>query len=232
MTLGLQSFMWEQSIGAIACIGVAAFGLVDASRSVFRSINRIGFIHIKRMVVGLTPERNRIPVNAMSQRSILQALEANWADGIDLTHQKEIARSLILMHLSSDSAVDVAVATNVDPIILAEVAASLACGTQLSPPQSYVYDRFCKIVTSMLAEAYHIANQVYRNDIRTLATFVCVALALAGAWSVDGTQYFFATSDPYLAFFGGLLAAALAPVAKDASAAVADAVKSKVRKAM
>jgi hypothetical protein len=45
-----------QTITAIGGLGTAAFGLVDALKTTFKSINRIGWKHIASVVSGLTPE--------------------------------------------------------------------------------------------------------------------------------------------------------------------------------
>jgi hypothetical protein len=228
MTIGLQELQLQQVITAIGGLGTAAFGLVDAAKSAFSSINRIGFDHIREVVSSLTPEGTSAgtPTNALPRANILQTLEANWANGNDVTSQKAIAKSLIKLHLSAGSAADVAAKTNVDPALLAEVAGSIVSGTALSQQQNDAYARFDLIVTALLDEAYQISEQVYRNRTRTLAAIVAVLLAVVGGWALVGTWSYWLSTDLLLAVLVGLLATPLAPIAKDLSTALATAVNS------
>lgn len=226
MVSGLQEFQLGQVITAIGGLGTAAFGLVEAAKTSFKSINRIGLKHIQNVVASLTPEGVGLsgPVNALLQSDILQTLEANWVNGADLASQKAIAKSLIKLHLSTSNAAAVAAKANVDPAVLSSVAASLATGTPLTQAQGDAYSRFDLIVTALLDEAYQLSDQVYRNWTRTLAAMVAVALALFGGWALDGTPKFFWHRDLVVALLVGLLATPLAPIAKDLSSALAAAV--------
>jgi hypothetical protein len=226
MMNGLQDLQLQQVITAIGGLGTAAFGLEEAAKSSFSSINRIGFDHIQDVVSSLTPEGVSAgsPSNALPRANILETLEANWANGSDLASQKAIAKSLIKLHLSAGSATDVATKTNVDPAVLAEVAGSIVSGTALTQQQSDAYARFDLIVTALLDEAYQISDQVYRNRTRTLAAIVAVVLAVVGGWTLVGTWAYWTSTDLLLAILVGLLATPLAPIAKDLSTALATAV--------
>jgi hypothetical protein len=216
-----------QIITAIGGLGTAAFGLLEAAKPVFPWINHIGFGRIRSTVSALTPNETGAgqPVNALPQKNILQSLLANWVNGTDLASQKAIAKSLIKLHLSAGNAAALAVATNVDPALLTEVATSIVSGTALTQPQSDAYARFDLIVTAMLDESYQQSDQVYRNWTRGLSALIAVALALAGAWTMTVVgQPFWLTKDMYLALLIGLLATPLAPIAKDLSSALATAV--------
>ena len=183
--------------------------------------------HIHEVVSELAPEGASAggPVNALPQAKILESLEANWVNGNDLASQKAIAKSLIKLHLSSANATTVAVKASVDPAVLTAVASKLETGTPLSQAESDTYSRFDLIVTALLDEAYQVSDQVYRNCTRTLAALVAVALAVAGAWCLEGRKFLASakeiTSWHYLV---GLLATPLAPIAKDLSSALATAV--------
>jgi hypothetical protein len=226
MISGLQDLQLQHVITAIGGLGTAAFGLVDAAKSSFSSINRIGFKHIHEVVAGLTPEGSGAggSVNALRQADILRTLEANWVNGADLASQKAIAKSLIKLHLSAGNAAIVAVKANVDPAVLSMVAANLATGIPLSQVEGDAYARFDLIVTALLDEAFQLSEQKYRNYTRTLAALVAMALAVAGGWSLVGNYQFWHSSDPFLALLIGLLATPLAPIAKDLSSALAAAV--------
>jgi hypothetical protein len=215
-------------VTAIGGLGTAAFGLLDAAKPVFPWINHIGFGGISGTATALTPDEPNVkqPVNALPQKNILKSLLANWVNGTDLASQKAIAKSLVKLHLSAGNAQDLAVATNVDPQLLTQVASSIAFGTALTQPQSDAYARFDLIVTAMLDEAYQHADQVYRNGTRGLAAAIAVVLAFAGGWILAGSwQNFWLNSEMFQAILVGLLATPLAPIAKDLSSGLAAAVK-------
>lgn len=220
-------------ITAIGGLGTAAFGLVDASKAVFSSINRMGLKHIEQVVTELTPDQTGVdqagaalparPVNALPRQNVLETIAANWVNGNDLGSQKSIAKSLIKLHLSEGNAAAVAAKTNVDPGVLKSVARKISSGDSLSQPESDVYARFDLIVTALVDEAYQLSDQVYRNRTRTLAAFIAVLLAVAAGWSLTGAT-FWGSSDFPLSILVGLLATPLAPIAKDLSSALAAAV--------
>jgi hypothetical protein len=225
MVNGLQDFQLGQVITAIGGLGTAAFGLVDAAKSAFSGINRVGLKHIHEVVSELAPEGANAggPVNALPLANILDSLEANWVNGNDLASQKAIAKSLIKLHLSSANASTVAVKASVDPAVLTAVASNLETGTPLSQAESDTYSRFDLIVTALLDEAYQVSDQVYRNFTKTLAALLAVALAVAAGWSLEGAN-FRSPKEIALAVLVGLLATPLAPIAKDLSSALASAV--------
>jgi hypothetical protein len=226
MVNGLQDYQLGQVITAIGGLGTAAFGLVEAIKSAFSGINRVGLAHIHEVLTGLAPEGAGAggPVNALPLANILDTVEANWVNGVDLASQKAVAKSLIKLHLSPANAAAVAIKANVDPALLTAVATSLATGTPLSQAEGDANSRFDLIVTAQLDEAYQVSDQVYRNFTRSFAAALAVALAMTGGWSLVGTQNFWNSTDPILAFLVGLLATPLAPIAKDLSSALATAV--------
>jgi hypothetical protein len=215
-----------QVISAIVGMGIAAFGLLDASKSVFSSIDRIGFKHIRQMVAELTPEGAHPRVNTLPQASILKSLEGNWANGTTLTNQEAIARSLINLHLSEDNAVELAARTNLDPDVLTQVAVSMASGIPLTLQQTYVYERFDKSIAALLDGAYQASDRAYRNGMRTLAACVAMVLAQLAVRSIVGSLEY---SEMFEGLFVGLGAATIAPVAKDVSTAVSAVVKKKLQ---
>jgi hypothetical protein len=229
MIVPVSQLQLSQIITAIGGLGTAAFGLVDAAKSAFKSINRIGLKHIQQTITKLTPDQADeglplAPVNALPRKNILETVEANWVNGTDLASQKAIAKSLIKLHLSTSNAKALATVANVDPDVLASVATKTIAGTPLLPSESDVFSRFDLIVTALLDEAYQRSDQVYRNGTRTLAAGVAVALALVGGWSIAGTSAFFWSREMLDAFLIGLLATPLAPIAKDLSSALGTAV--------
>jgi len=215
-------------VTAIGALGTAAFGLVEALKSAFQSINRIGLKHIQETITGLTPDQTlagepATPPNALPRKNILETVEANWVNGTDLSSQKAIAKSLIKLQLAPGNAVAMAAKTNVDAALLTQVAQKTAAGTALTQAESDVNARFDLILTALLDEAYQLSDQVYRNNTRTLAAAIAVLLALIGGWSLDSGS-FWTSSDAVVAILVGVLATPLAPIAKDVSTALATAV--------
>ena len=154
-----QNMPLGQIVTAIGGLGTAAFGLVDAAKSVFGGINRIGLKHIQDTVTDLTPDQTGKglpagPLNALPRKNILETIKANWVNGTDLASQKAIAKSLIKLH-----------------------------------PESDVFSRFDLIVTALLDEAYQLSDQVYRNGTRALAAGVAVLLAVVGGCSLEGVKF-------------------------------------------
>ena len=218
----------SQIITAIGGLGTAAFGLVDASKSAFPFINRIGLDHLQETVSHLAPDQNvaglpQKPLNALPRKNILETVAANWINGNDLVSQKAIAKSLIKLHISPGNAAKLAERANVDPDVMVSAATKNLAGTPLSQAESDVMARFDLIVTAMLDEAYQLSDQVYRNRTRALAALVSVLLAVAGGWILDGAN-FLGSKDFGLAVLVGLLATPLAPIAKDLSSALGAAV--------
>ena len=212
-------------VTAIGGLGTAAFGLLDAVKSVLSPINLIGFPHIRDVVSGLTPNEAGAgsPANSLPQTNVLATLKANWINGTDLVSQKAIAKSLVKLHLSVGNAGAIAAKTNVDSEMLIQVATSMATGTALTQVESDAYSRFDLIVTAMLDEAYQHSDQVYRNWTRALAGLIAVIVAVFGGWSLVTAKYWGST-EMWQAVLIGLLATPLAPIAKDISSALATAV--------
>ena len=204
-------------VTAIGGLGTAAFGLVDASKVLWGGVNHIGFPGISSAVTPLIPASQQ-PTNSLSQKKILETLQANWMNGTDLGSQKAIAKSLIKLNLSPANAHPVADATGLAPAVLTAVATKIASGTPLSSAESDVFGRFDLIVTALLDEAYQRSDQVYRNWTRAIAAAVAVALSIAGEMTLH------VAGGWGVALLVGLLATPLAPIAKDLSTALATAV--------
>lgn len=231
MDVPISTLQLSQVITAIGGLGTAAFGLLEALKPFFGSINRMGLAHIQDTVASLTPAQSGAglppdPLNAPPQQSILATIEANWVNGADLATQKAVAKALIKLHLSPGTADAVAKNINIDPAVLNSVAAKTLAGLRLEQMESDVFSRFDLMITSMLDEAYQLSDQVYRNGTRTLAAFLAVVLAFCGAIGLEGHVLFQHghLHDIALALLVGVLATPLAPVAKDISTALATAV--------
>ncbi|MGA7341100.1 MAG: hypothetical protein WBE72_08815 [Terracidiphilus sp.] len=231
MNVEISAMQLSTVITAIGGLGTAAFGLLEALKPVFSSINRMGLSHINDTISTLTPNQAAPglpsdPLNALPQKGILATIEANWVNGTAVTDQKAIAKSLVKLHLSAGTAEALAKKVNVDPAMLKSIAAKTLAGTPLQQAESDVFSRFDLILTATLDEAYQLSDQIYRNGTRGLAAVIAVVLALAGAVSLEGWVLFQRGHwrDIALAFLVGLLATPLAPIAKDISTALATAV--------
>lgn len=214
-------------ITSIGGLGTAAFGLVDAAKTVDLgrfSINRIGFERIQKTIKSLTPSpaAGAPPSNALPQANVIDTVKANWMNGTDLSSQKAIAKSLIKLNLSEGNASALAKETNVDPGLLKSAATLAAAGKSLPQPESDVFARFDLIVTAMLDTTYQCSDLLYRNWTRAIAAAMAVGLAMTGGWAMDSGH--FQGNDRLLALLVGLLATPLAPIAKDLSTALATAV--------
>jgi hypothetical protein len=217
-----------QIVTAIGGLGTAAFGLLDAAKSAFPFINRIGFRHIRDVVSSLAPTVSgaSLPPNVLPPAGILKTLEANWVNGVDLIHQKQSADALLKLYLDPDTAAAVAKAANFDPVLLTTITGKTAAGVALSSQESDAYTRFEAIISATLDEAYQLADQDYRNGTRVLAAMIAIAIAMLGGWSLNGQVWnqYWGKPDMFQAFFIGLLATPLAPIAKDLSSALSTAV--------
>jgi hypothetical protein len=211
-------------ITAIGGLGTAAFGLVDATKTLYGGgVNRIGFSQIKAVVSDLTPGA---AANGLTQSKIVDTLKANWFNGKDLGSQKAIAKSLIKVGLTPGNAAALAAKTGVDSPTLVAVANSIASNTALTSTQSDVYSRFDFVITALLDEVYQDADQRYTNWTRFLAAVFAVLLALFGGLNLHNNAEipYWGSNDMWLALFAGVLATPLAPIAKNVSSALATAV--------
>jgi hypothetical protein len=217
----LQSL--PQIITAIGGLGTAAFGMVDSTKVFFGGVNRIGFGRIANAVTTLTPGA---PAAGLSQAKILATLKANWYNGTDLNSQKSIAKSLIKQGMSPTNAPALAAATGVDAGVLGSVATKISSGTALASAESDVYARFDFILTALLDEVYQASDQAYTNGTRVTASIFAVILAVVGGWTLHNgaTGRYLWSHDMDLAFIAGILAAPLAPIAKNLASALSTAV--------
>ena len=211
-----------QHIGAIIAgiggLGTAAFGLVDASKALWGGgVNRIGFSSIRARMTGYLPQQ---PTNGLTLSDALATLRENWFTGTDLGSQKAIAKSLIKLSFNDVSAAQMATASGLNTVTLTAIAQKIAACVSLTASESDAYARFDAIVTAQLDATYRHADQRYVNATRAWAMAAAVVLAIAAAWLINDRS----AADLWQAFFVGLIATPLAPIAKDLSSALATAV--------
>lgn len=205
---------------AIGGLGTAAYGVVDASKGFWGGISNRGFGDIRKVISKFipAPAKGDGGASALTLPSALATLRANWLNGMTLADQKSIAKALIKLNLTKDSAKGMADATGVDAGLLAGVADKLATGAALSQQETDVYGRFDLLLASLLDQGYQRGDQRYRNSAKLLAVPIAVVLALCGAWALNGSSP--TGPDIWKAVICGLLATPLAPIAKDLSSAI------------
>lgn len=206
---------------AVGALGTAAFGLVDAFKALpGGGVSRFGFKFVQQVIENLMPESTAPTDGGLSRDSLIFTLRSQWINGIALSDQVNIAKSLIKLRLTPDTAPGLAKVTGVDPTTLKQVAESMRTATPLTTPQSDVYGRFDLLLTTLLDQAYQRGEQRYRNAAKFYAVLVAVALALIANKYVVAHPIGMAG-----AVLLGLIATPIAPVAKDIASAIGTASK-------
>ena len=212
---GLASVDLSKLVLAVGGLGTAAYGVVDATKAFGGGVSRVGFGDIKKVISKLIPPSGggTGSTSALALDSALGTLRANWMNGMAAADQKSIAKALVKLQLTQQSAGGLAAATGVDAEKLASVGKKLATKEKLTDDETDVFGRFDLLLSALLDQAYQRGDQRYRNTAKLLAVIVSVLLALAGAWALGSHRFGLAT-------LAGLLATPLAPIAKDLSSAI------------
>jgi hypothetical protein len=221
-TLGnLSAAYLSKVVLAIGSLGTAAYGVVDASKAFGGGVSRVGFGDIKKVVAPFF-QASTAPTapSVKSLESVFDTLRANWMNGMAMADQKAIAKALIKLNLSDTTAAKMAAITGVDPAALASVATKLSSPSKesLTDQETDVFGRFDLALAALLDQGYQRGDQRYRNSAKLAAIPASVALALLGAWALDGGKL--PHADVLKALVAGLLATPLAPVAKDIASAI------------
>jgi hypothetical protein len=208
-------------------LGIGAFGLVDASKSIRGGASNVGFSFIKKELA-LFEE----PLKTIGKGAPLRTLKANWLNGVTKADQKATAKSLIRLSLKPDNAEDLASATGLNAVTLKVLATSIVEGSTLDQEEINFLGRFDAIVSTILDAAYERGDQQYRNTAKALAAIVATVLAVVAGGVVFFSNQAGATIPAYItssefltATLVGLVSTPLAPVAKDISSTLQAAVK-------
>jgi hypothetical protein len=235
-----------KEVVAIGALGTAAFGLVDSFKVLpYGGISHAGFKFVRAAIIKLTPEVKSLEGTELGREAILRTLESQWINGVDKSNQISIAKSLIKLRLTPDTAPALAAATGVKADILTQVAKKIQEGISaapappgslsgqqdenlLSPRELDIYGRFDLLLNTLLDQAYQRADQRYRNVARASAIPVAVVLAVVGAALVFGiTWENFGTNGNLgklgIAVLTGLISTPIAPIAKDIASALSTA---------
>jgi hypothetical protein len=210
---------WGGIIAAIAALGTAACGLVDAMKVLpYGGISYSGFKFIEQAFGALFGEA--ILKEPLS--GDIQTLRGNWINGRPMPDQQAIAKSLVKLRLTTATATSLAGATSVDGNLLEALARKLTTGQSMTPEESNMLGRFDLELTALLDRAYQCADQRYRNTCKFFAMVTAVALASIAATSMG---YLYRDENWWLCVLAGLVATPLAPMAKDLKSALSAGTK-------
>lgn len=219
-------------IGAIGGLGLAAFALVDTSKiGRLGGVSNSGFGVIENAIKVFYPNEQLpkgtdIAVAQALGDALLQILHAHWINGLPLADQKAIAKSLIKLRLTPETAVHLAEVTAVEPKVFTEVAKRMTTGKALEAEHTNALGRFDLAVTAILDAAYQRADQRYRNTCKTWASIAAILLAICGGMIMDiQSPPVVYGSHLLLSLLCGILAVPLAPVSKDLASAISAGVK-------
>lgn len=203
-------------ISAIAALGTAAFGLVDATKAFKGGISNVG--------CGFIYDALRPYISALqtvSQTDPYAICKANWLNGMDKAEQKASARNLIRLGFKSETAADMADSVLPDSReLLVGIAQKIDSGETPTEPELTVLARFDAIIDARLDAAFERADQKYRNVSRVAAAGIAIVLAEIGAVSFNGTTDY---QTLLLGLFVGIVAVPVAPLAKDLTSALSTA---------
>ena len=209
-----------QTIGAISGLGIAAYGLVDASKPFWGGVSNFGFGHISKAV---QPFRAALDASSPTWRDTLRN---HWLNGTALEQQKAVAKSLIRLGLNPANAEAMASAGRVDAARFRAAIEHLYQGAQLTTGELNLVGRFDASVDAALDAGYERADQKYRNSARVAAGIVAIALAVWGSWILKASPAEYGLNDFLVALWVGAVAVPLAPVAKDLASSLTAALGS------
>jgi hypothetical protein len=208
-------------IGAAAGLGTAAAGLVDASKAVGGGMSNPGFGYIRKAIEPLVAGES----GALSSTDVLATLRANWLNGVAKDEQKAAAKSLVRLRLVPENAEALAAATGVDAQKLREATELLHSGAPLDAEHMNVLGQFDTAVNAILDYAYERGDQFYRNWAKIASAAVAVVLAVWGGALLREQTGYVGSADFFFAVLIGLISTPLAPLAKDLTSSLSEAVK-------
>lgn len=203
-------------IPAIAAIGTAAVGLVDATKSVAGGISNVGFPTIRQ---ALEPFLAAIRVG-LGDVDPVPLIKANWLNGLGKDDQKTAVRNMLRLSIIPGATDALAKAVpNIDKDTLASAAQKLASGETLTDAETSTLGRLDAVVDARMNAAFERADQQYRNIARVAAGALAIVLSELTAVIVYG-----GTIDALSkALLVGIIAVPIAPIAKDITSAITTA---------
>jgi hypothetical protein len=228
----------SEYILAVGALGTAAFGLVDGSKAFRGGISRAGFRYIRAALEPFDSALTKALGKDIPDCDWRAVMRSHWINGRPKDEQKAIAVALIQLGLAPETVDDVAKGGNVDVAELKKVVDKLAKGGTLDEQQLNLVGRLKATIEARTDAAYERADQVYRSYARFWAGVLAILLAFVADYllltgqGVAVTDYFGPTGGhPAEAFFVGLVAVPLAPIAKDVASALSKAVHALGRRA-
>lgn len=197
-------------IGAIGALGIAASGLLDATKVLGGGISKVGF---KTIRTALAPFKEAL---ANGDSDWISTIQANWINGAPKEEQKATAKSLIRLGLSSANVEAMALAGHVEAAALRAVLEAIETGAVMNQQQINLLGRFNAAIDAALDGAFERADQQYRNASRLWSGILAIGLSLWAGVMLYGTD----GKTLLEALFVGVIAVPLAPVAKDLTSAL------------
>jgi hypothetical protein len=203
-------------IAAMAALGTAAFGLVDASKAFWGGVSNLGFGHVLRCLKTFDQA-----LTAALGDGWPAVFRAHWRNGVPKAEQKAIVRSMVRLGLTAKAVAELARIGRVKEEVLVEVVERLEQGLELEPRHLNAMGRVDAAMDALIDAAFERGDQQYRNASRLAAGLVAIALALVG----NALIYERTPQGYLLAFLVGLLAVPVAPIAKDLTSSLSTAVR-------
>jgi hypothetical protein len=210
-------------IAAIAALGTAASGLVDATKAIPVQWLNVSYRGRDTLMAALNPFGTALTAVLGPDWQI--AILGQWVNGAPMDNQKATAKSVIRLGISQKNVDEIAVAAHVEPQALAAAITNLETGAALSTADFNVLGRLDATVDANLNAAYERADQEYRNTAKVLAGVFAVLLAMTGDYILAGGAWTKFWPNFPSAIIVGLIAVPLAPMAKDLTSALQTAVK-------
>jgi len=212
-------------IAAVAALGTAAMGLVDASKAFWGGISRLGFGYIWHAVRPFLGDGG----GKLGAHEVRTTLLANWLNGVPMAEQKAKVKALVHLKLTTDPARAEALAgaAGVEATGLAAVARKTVAGEAPTEQEIATLGQFDAVLSAVLDAAYERADQKYRNATKVASMFCSAVLAVIGgryAYNMPWEQYL-GSQQLFTALIVGIGATPLAPVAKDLTSTLQAAVK-------
>lgn len=214
---GIEFGQFGAIISAIAALGTAAFGIVDATKMFNDGISNIGYDFIRSAL-----QPYEVALRIINEDAPYAITNANWLNGMEKSEQKAIARNLIRLGFNSSTAPAIAKSVLPNDVeTLSKIAAKIEKGTAPTEAELAVLARFDAIIDARLDAAFERADQKYRNTSRVAAAGISVLLAIVGAMVVYNSIGWDVIA---LGLAVGIISVPVAPVAKDLSSGISTAV--------
>lgn len=192
---------------AVGALGTASFGIVEALKWTF--IGLMGFGQITKLLGDPVMKSLEVAYGP----EYLSLIKAQYRSGRTAAELPKTIRQGARVGLTPATAAGMAAKVGVvDAEGLADVAAALHAGTDLSDEQRNLLGRFELALDARIDSAMALANDKYTGSLRVIASLVSIIIALAVGLHAGAD---FATS-----LVVGIAAVPVAPVAKDVAKAI------------